>query len=78
MSEECNDEAFDITRLAREHAPAAMKELARLIHESGSDASRIAAIKEMLALACGKVERTANDEGPMVVRMVDDWARPIS
>jgi hypothetical protein len=69
-------EAFDITSLARSHAPAALEELARLAKEANSETARIAAIREILALACGKAEKAADNGGPLTVRIVDDWARP--
>ena len=68
---------FDITRVARSHAPSALAELARLGLCAESETARIAAIKEVLALACGKGKEAADEAaGPLVVRFTDDWARP--
>ena len=79
MAQEADDIAptFDITARALGHAPAALRELARLAGHAESEAARIAAIKEMLALAGGKAMKTAAaGDGPLVVKIVDDWARP--
>jgi hypothetical protein len=67
-------DAFDITSLARKLVPSAMKELGVLATEATSEASRIAAIKEVLALACGKGASPAEEESITVV-FVDDWAQ---
>ncbi len=67
---------FDVTSVARSHAPSALAELARLCLQAKSETARIAAIKEVLALACGKGKEAADEVEPLVVRFTDDWARP--
>lgn len=52
-----NKATADIKAMAREHTPAAMKELARIAKESGSDAARVAAIKELFDRAYGKASQ---------------------
>ena len=44
----------DLRDLARQHAPAAIKELARLAVEAKSEAVRVAAIREILDRGYGK------------------------
>ncbi len=49
-----NKATADIKALAMEHAPAAMKELARLATEAESEAARVSAIKELFDRGFGK------------------------
>lgn len=49
-----NKATADIKALAMEHAPKAMKELARLAIEAESEAARVSAIKELFDRGFGK------------------------
>lgn len=63
-----NKATADIKALAREHAPNAMRELARLAVEAESEAARVAAIKELFDRGFGK---------PTQLHGGDDDAAPI-
>jgi hypothetical protein len=52
----------EVRDLARQHAPAAIKELARLSTKAESETARVAAIRELLDRGYGKVGQ-ASEEG---------------
>ena len=65
-----NKATAEIKALAQKHAPAAMKELARLATKAESEAARVAAIKELFDRGYGKAtQRIAgdDDEPPIAV-----------
>lgn len=53
----------EIRDAAREHGPAALTELARIMTSSQSDAARIAACREILDRAYGKAPQAITGEG---------------
>ncbi len=59
----------ELRELARQHAPAAIAELARLALRARSEAARIAAIRELLDRGYGKVTQPIEGEfrGPPIV-----------
>jgi hypothetical protein len=58
-----NKATADIKALAAVHAPAAMKELARLAVQAQSEAARVAAIKELLDRGYGKARQPVDHGG---------------
>lgn len=57
----------DIKALAMQHAPAAMKELARLAIKAESEAARVAAIKELFDRGFGKAKQSVEFDGSLSV-----------
>jgi hypothetical protein len=53
----------EIQELARQHAPHAVKELARLATKAKSETARVAAIRELLDRGYGKPAQVAMDFG---------------
>ncbi len=62
-----NKATAEIKELAQQYAPAAVKELGRLMIEAESEAARVSAIKEILDRAYGKAPQalTGEDGGPI-------------
>jgi hypothetical protein len=60
-----NKATADIKALAREYAPVAMKELARLAAEAESEAARVAAIKELFDRGFGKATQPISGDADM-------------
>lgn len=58
-----NKATAEVKEAAREHAPAALKELARLMKKAQSEAARVAAAKEILDRAYGKAPQAHTGEG---------------
>lgn len=58
-----NKATAEIKALAQKHAPAAVKELARLAEKAESEAARVAAIKELLDRGYGKAAQPHTGEG---------------
>lgn len=57
-----NKATAEVRDLAREYAPAALKELARLMKNAESEAARVSAIKEILDRGYGKaIQKNEND-----------------
>jgi hypothetical protein len=71
-----NKVTADIRELARQYAPDALKELARLSVNAESEAARVAAIKEILDRAYGKsvraLEHSDPNAGPIETKDVSD------
>jgi hypothetical protein len=69
----------DIRELARQYAPDALKELARLSVNAVSEAAKVAAIREILDRAYGKssqaLEHSGPDKGPIETLNVTDEDR---
>jgi hypothetical protein len=59
-----NKATADIKALAREHAPDAMRELARLATKAESEAARVAAIKELFDRGFGKPTQSLDLSNP--------------
>ena len=53
-----------VTELARQHAPGALVELARLSLKAKSETARIAAIRELLDRAYGKARQSMEIQTP--------------
>jgi hypothetical protein len=74
-----NKATADIRELARQYAPDALKELARLSVNAVSEAARVGAIKEILDRAYGKssqaLEHSGPDKGPIETRVITDEDR---
>lgn len=62
-----NKATADIKALAMAHAPAAMKELARLAIKAESEAARVAAIKELFDRGFGKAKQSVELDGSLSV-----------
>ena len=62
-----NKATAEIKELAQQHAPGAVKELARLAHKAKSEQARIAAIKELLDRAYGKATQPLQHSGEMAL-----------
>lgn len=58
-----NKVTLEIKALAQQHAPSAVKELARLAVKAESEAARVAAIKEILDRSYGKSPQALTGEG---------------
>lgn len=58
-----NKATAEVKALAQKHAPAALKELARLATKAESEAARVAAIKELLDRGYGKAAQPHTGEG---------------
>lgn len=66
----------DIRLLAREHAPEALLELARLARKAESEGARVAAIKEILDRAYGRSPQPLTgdtDPDAQPIRMTVEW-----
>jgi hypothetical protein len=63
-----NKATADIKALAVKHAPAAIKELVRLMTKAESEATRVAAAKELLDRGLGKAAQPI--EGDLTVNVV--------
>lgn len=65
-----NKATLEIKDLARQYAPAALEEIARLAREGKTEQTRVAASKEILDRAYGRpaqsVEMTGKDGGPVL------------
>jgi hypothetical protein len=57
-----NKISFDIRIACQKHGEMAIKELSRLARESSNEATRVAAIKELLDRGYGKAPQTIGDE----------------
>lgn len=68
-----NKATMEIKAVARQYAPDAIKELARLAKKAKSEAARVAACREILDRACGKPAQpiTGKDDGPITVATID-------
>lgn len=74
-----NKVTADVKEAAQAHTTDAIKELARIMLKSESDAARVAAIKEMLDRGHGKAKQAVDVEGAMgltieIVRFGEDQA----
>jgi hypothetical protein len=70
-----NKATAEIKALAQKHTPAAMKELARIMLNSESDAARVAAIKEMFDRGYGRPAQAivGGDETEEAIKHVVMW-----
>lgn len=65
-----NKATADVKALARDHAPAAVTELARLMLGAESEAARVAAIKEILDRAYGKATTMVGGDPDNPIRTI--------
>lgn len=66
-----NKATSDLRELAKQYAPSALKELARLANEAESETARVSAIKELFDRAYGKSPQAhtgPDGEGPIAHR----------
>lgn len=75
LNKATSEARFEIKELAQKHAPAALAELARLMASAESEATRVAAIKEILDRAYGKAPQaiTGDDGGPVQHSITISW-----
>lgn len=62
----------EVQNLARQHAPAAVVELARLASRAKSENARIAAIRELLDRAYGRSRQSVEPETPQNSNIIQD------
>ena len=66
-----NKSTLEVRKLALEHAPAAMSELARIAADADSEPARVSAIREILDRAFGKAAQplSGDEENPVAVML---------
>ena len=73
-----NKASGEIQRLARQHTPAALKELVRLSTKAESEQARVAACREILDRGYGRPQQavtvSGDEDAPLVTRVIHQEA----